>query len=136
MARLSPRSKKAQKSLTEIDAYVGRRIRERRLLLGASQEQRAADIGLIFQQIQKYERGFNRVSASRLFRLTHVLDVPIARFYDGISAPSRDDLAADDISKLLSDSATLRFIKAHYGIKDATVHRQVREIASIMADEK
>ena len=60
-----------------IDVHVGRRIRQRRTLLGMSQEKLAEAIGLTFQQVQKYERGSNRVSSSRLFDLTHVLDVPM-----------------------------------------------------------
>src|SRR4051794_36261191 len=69
-----------------IDVHVGNRIRLRRTLLGMSQERLAEQIGLTFQQVQKYERGTNRVSSSRLFDLSRVLDVPIRYFFEEMSA--------------------------------------------------
>ena len=69
-----------------IDVHVGTRIRLRRTLLGMSQERLGEAIGLTFQQVQKYERGVNRVGASRLFDLSHVLDVPISFFFDDMPA--------------------------------------------------
>jgi transcriptional regulator with XRE-family HTH domain len=76
---------------TELDSHVGARIRLRRTMLGLSQEKLGEAIGLTFQQIQKYERGTNRVSASRLYEIARVLDVPIGFFYDDMrveTAPS------------------------------------------------
>src|ERR1700759_4487854 len=70
-----------------IDVHVGSRVRLRRTLLGLSQERLAEAIGLTFQQVQKYERGANRVGSSRLFDLSRVLDVPIAYFFDDMPAP-------------------------------------------------
>ena len=70
-----------------IDALVGAPVRRRRTLLGLSQEMLAAAIGLTFQQVQKYERGANRISASRLFEVARVLEVPISCFFDGIEDP-------------------------------------------------
>ncbi len=67
-----------------IDVHVGSRIRLRRTLLGMSQERLGEALGLTFQQVQKYERGVNRVGASRLFDLSRVLDVPISFFFDDI----------------------------------------------------
>src|SRR5271167_338794 len=73
-----------------IDVHVGQRIRQRRTLLGMSQEKLAEAIGLTFQQVQKYERGSNRVSSSRLFDLTRVLDVPISYFFEDMETGVAD----------------------------------------------
>ena len=72
-----------------IDVHVGTRIRQRRTLLGMSQTGLGASVGLTFQQIQKYERGSNRISSSRLFEFAKVLDVPVAHFFDDMSARTR-----------------------------------------------
>jgi transcriptional regulator with XRE-family HTH domain len=69
---------------TSVDAHIGSRIRARRKVLGVSQERLAWNVGLTFQQIQKYERGANRVSASNLFEMARVLDVPIEYFFEGL----------------------------------------------------
>jgi transcriptional regulator with XRE-family HTH domain len=68
----------------DVDRYVGTRIRERRVMLGLSQQQMADMIGVTYQQAHKYERGINRISAGRLFEISRVLNVPIAFFYDGL----------------------------------------------------
>ena len=73
-----------------IDAMVGARVRQRRTLLGMSQESLGEAIGLTFQQVQKYERGVNRISASRLFGLARVLEVPVSYFFDGIQDPASE----------------------------------------------
>lgn len=135
MTRRSSRPKN-QRSATDIDFHVGGRIRERRVLLGISQEKLAADLGLTFQQVQKYERGANRASASRLFQLAHILEVPITWFFDGVSLPKSSNRETDDISELLGTPETIRFVRAYYRITDATIRRQVRQLASIMAEEK
>jgi transcriptional regulator with XRE-family HTH domain len=68
----------------DIDRYVGARIRERRIMLGLTQQQLADLIGVTYQQAHKYERGINRVSAGRLFEIAHVLSVPVNYFFDGL----------------------------------------------------
>jgi transcriptional regulator with XRE-family HTH domain len=75
---------KRGKSTAAIDHHVGARIRERRILLGLTQQQLAEVIGVTYQQAHKYERGVNRVSAGRLFQIANVLSVPMSYFYDGI----------------------------------------------------
>lgn len=67
-----------------VDVHVGAKVRERRVMLGMSQTSLATKIGLTFQQVQKYERGANRVSASMMWRMAEVLDVPISYFFDGL----------------------------------------------------
>jgi transcriptional regulator with XRE-family HTH domain len=79
-----------RKKQHEIDAYIGARVRLRRLMLEMSQEMLGHKLGLTFQQVQKYERGINRISASRLFELATALKVPVSYFYDGRNmAPCR-----------------------------------------------
>ena len=73
-----------------MDVHVGTRVRLRRTLLGMSQEKLAKAVNLTFQQIQKYERGFNRVGASRLWELSRVLGVPITYFFEGLEAQEED----------------------------------------------
>jgi transcriptional regulator with XRE-family HTH domain len=79
---------------TDVDRYVGGRIRERRVMLGLSQQQMAHLIGVTYQQAHKYERGINRISAGRLFEIARVLRVPVSYFFDGLEGNgSEDDLS-------------------------------------------
>jgi transcriptional regulator with XRE-family HTH domain len=72
-----------------MDEHVGRRMRERRRELNMSQQELAKEIGVAFQQVQKYENGTNRISAVRLFVLSHVLNVPVSYFFEGLKKPNR-----------------------------------------------
>ncbi|AHJ65533.1 helix-turn-helix domain-containing protein [Granulibacter bethesdensis] len=74
---------------SDADRHVGNRIRERRVMLGLSQQQLAQMIGVTYQQAHKYERGLNRISAGRLYQISHVLNVPISWFFDGFSTESK-----------------------------------------------
>lgn len=76
---------------TDVDRYVGTRIRERRVMLGLSQQQMAQLIGVTYQQAHKYERGINRISAGRLYEIARVLRVPVSFFYDGLDGLSNED---------------------------------------------
>ncbi|HZS85540.1 MAG TPA: helix-turn-helix transcriptional regulator [Stellaceae bacterium] len=78
---------KSSSTTQNIDSYVGTRIRERRVMLGLTQQQLADLIGVTYQQAHKYERGINRVSAGRLYEIAHVLKVPIGFFYEGVEVP-------------------------------------------------
>jgi transcriptional regulator with XRE-family HTH domain len=127
-----------------VDVHVGARIRLRRTLLGLSQSTLAEQLGLTFQQVQKYERGSNRVSSSRLFDLCRILNVPIAYFYDEmgteVSKQSPASLAGQK-PKLVDKDAdpaakreTLELVRAYYGIPDQGVRQRftnmIRAIAS------
>ena len=129
-----------------IDVHVGRRIRQRRTLLGMSQEKLAEAIGLTFQQVQKYERGSNRVSSSRLFDLTHVLDVPMSYFFDEMAAgvadksPSRlMGVSASKMQKVtaefdpLAKRETLELVRAYYKIAEPRVRKRVFELTKAVA---
>jgi len=112
-----------------IDVLVGRRARERRTLEGMSQTAVAEKLGLTFQQLQKYERGHNRISASRLYELAEIFDVPVAYFFEevkaGKDAPSRDNT--------LTTRETLELVKAYYGISDRAVRDVIRKMVQAAA---
>lgn len=101
-----------------IDVHVGGRVRLRRTLLGMSQEKLGEALGLTFQQIQKYERGVNRIGASRLFDLARVLDVPIGFFFDDM-AP---ELGGNTVTR--SRGAAFGFAEGQDGFEDDTLHRR------------
>ena len=127
---------------TEVDTHVGARIKLRRSLLGLSQEKLGERLGLTFQQIQKYERGVNRVSASRLHDLGRVLDVPVSFFFDGMGGGSSPAGAsgfaeAQDAfglsSDVLSRKETLDLIGAYWRITDPDQRRRVLDLVKSMA---
>ena len=101
-----------------IDVHVGTRVRLRRTLLGMSQEKFGEALGLTFQQIQKYERGVNRIGASRLFDLARVLDVPIGFFFDDMSP----ELGGNAATR--SRAAAFGFAEGQEGFEDDTLHRR------------
>jgi transcriptional regulator with XRE-family HTH domain len=76
---------------TDVDRYVGMRIRERRVMLGLSQQQMADMIGVTYQQAHKYERGINRISAGRLYEISQVLNVPVSFFFDGVDGSNEGE---------------------------------------------
>ena len=119
------------KAPNPVDKYVGSRVRMRRIMLGMSQEKLGEALGLTFQQVQKYEKGVNRVGAARLQQIATALDVPVTFFYDG------DGKAREVESLLFLDSAfSLRLLRAYSKIKDQTVQRQlVSLMESIAANE-
>lgn len=126
-----------------IDVHVGTRIRLRRTLLGMSQEKLGEALGLTFQQVQKYERGVNRVGASRLFDLSRVLDVPISFFFDDLPdslsgfggkrstgmADSQDGFEEENMNR----RETLELVRAYYRISDPSIRKKVFELIKSMA---
>jgi len=126
-----------------VDVHVGARMRLRRTLLGFSQEVVAEKLGLTFQQVQKYERGTNRVSSSRLFDLCRIFNVPIAYFFDEMGgdvarqspgalqgkAPSKLDVEHDPAAK----RETLELVRAYYGIQDQQVRQQLTKMIRTIA---
>lgn len=125
-----------------IDVHVGGRVRLRRTLLGMSQEKLGEAIGLTFQQVQKYERGSNRIGASRLFDLSRVLDVPVGFFFDDMS----DDVASRSPGQVrggtlgpleiepnpMAKRETLELVRAYYKIKDSQVRRRLFEMVKAL----
>lgn len=126
-----------------VDVHVGSRVRLRRTMLGMSQEKLGQAIGLTFQQVQKYERGTNRIGASRLFELSKVLDVPVSFFFDdmpqdiagaqpsavGLSEPESPAYEADTLAK----RETLELVRAYYRIRSPKVRKRVFELAKALA---
>lgn len=114
-----------------VDVHVGQRLRQRRTLLGMSQEKLANAFGVSFQQVQKYERGANRISASRLHLLTKVLDVPITYFFEGLPdvMPARGEaLKPTEGDEQMTRRETLELVRAYYRINDPTVRRRVVDL--------
>jgi len=120
------------------DQHVGSRVRMRRLMLAMSQEKLGAALGLSFQQVQKYERGANRIGASRLQQLSHILQVPLEFFFEGApnaSAP-HDSLSMAQIDDFVSDPDGLRLIEAFMRIDNATLRlRIVMLVQEIAGDD-
>jgi transcriptional regulator with XRE-family HTH domain len=125
-----------------IDAHVGTRVRLRRMLLGMSQEKLGEHLGLTFQQVQKYEKGVNRIGASRLFDLARVLGVPVQFFYDELPAANVQALAAVGFGERPADSYVVEFLasreglelnKAFVGISDARVRRAIVELVRALS---
>ena len=129
-----------------IDVHVGTRIRLRRTLLGMSQERLGEALGLTFQQVQKYERGVNRVGASRLFDLSRVLDVPISFFFDdmpdsltnafGGASGRRPGGFAEAVDGFGDDTLnrreTLDLVRAYYRITDPAIRKRVFDLIKSM----
>lgn len=102
-----------------VDIHVGLRIRQRRLLLNTTQQQVADQVGVKFQQMQKYETGKNRVSASRLWAIAKVLNVPVSFFFDGLDdQPSNNTRKSDLPVGLLTDKETLEFLRSYYAMTE------------------
>ena len=118
-----------------IDVHVGTRIRMRRLLLGMNQETLANALGLTFQQVQKYEGGANRVSASRLSAMADILGVPISYFF-GDLRPDDDELSPEDRQwrEYLQRPETIEFIRLYYAIPDPKIRRQFLDMAKTVAE--
>jgi transcriptional regulator with XRE-family HTH domain len=124
-----------------IDVHVGSRVRLRRNMLGFSQEKLGEAIGLTFQQVQKYERGANRIGASRLHDLSRVLDVPVSFFFDdmdpvrapaipgGFAEPAAEAFDADPLRK----RETIDLVNAYYQIDDSAVRRRLFDLAKALA---
>lgn len=124
-----------------IDIHVGSRVRLRRTLLGMSQEKLGDALGLTFQQIQKYERGANRIGSSRLYRIAQILEVPVSFFFDDM--PQQIDDAAVGLAETpaepfetenLSKRETLELVRAYYRIDDPKVRKRFFELVKAVAD--
>ena len=132
-----------KKQPNPIDIHVGSRVRLRRMMLGMSQEKLGENLGITFQQIQKYEKGTNRIGASRLQHIARVLTVPVSFFFEDApgSAPAEsggsDGLAeapsASYVVDFLSSSEGIQLNKAFIRIKDAKLRRKVIELVRAMA---
>ena len=124
-----------------IDKYVGSRVRMRRLMLGMSQEKLGDALGITFQQVQKYEKGKNRISASRLQQISHVLRVPVGFFFEGVpDVPgyvnsTREAPSPAYVSDFLATSDGLALTKAFMRINDAKLRRRIVELVQQLTSD-
>ncbi len=125
----------ANKKSNHIDAHVGSRVRLRRMLVGLSQERLGEGMGLTFQQIQKYEKGVNRIGASRLFHISQILEVPVQFFFEG--APAGDGAAENGFAEPDTEAFLYEFLNTRDGLElnrafvkitDAQVRRSVVDL--------
>lgn len=112
----------------DIDLHLGRRLRRRRRLLGLTQQQLAVQVGIRFQQIQKYECGANRISAARLWQLAEALETPIAYFYEGLAEAMEADAPTPKGGEVFSRKETLDLIQAYYQL-DERPRRRLLDLA-------
>jgi len=126
-----------KKSPNPIDKHVGSRVRLRRMLIGMSQEKLGEALGLTFQQVQKYEKGTNRIGASRLHEIARILGVGIDYFYEGAPSAGDSDVAenpgSNDVATILSTSDSVQLMKAFARIKDAKVRKRIVDLAEALA---
>lgn len=117
-----------------VDIHVGKQVRKRRNALSMSQEKLGKALGLTFQQVQKYERGVNRIGCSRIYQLSQILDVDIPYFFEGYDEPEPDEYAAvaEDGADFQHVSAqnpeTIDLIRAYYRISDVATRRKVLDL--------
>lgn len=129
----------AKKAPNPIDKYVGSRVRMRRMMLGMSQEKLGNALGLTFQQVQKYEKGTNRIGASRLQQIANILQVPVSFFFDGApdiaTRPNEFSEAPSPlyVADFLATSDGLALTRAFMRINDPKLRRKIVELVEQMA---
>ncbi|SHG85745.1 transcriptional regulator, XRE family [Cognatiyoonia sediminum] len=117
-----------------VDVYVGKRIRHRRWMNGTTQQQLAEAVGIKFQQIQKYETGMNRVSASRLWDISKVLDVQISYFFEGLNDSVEESNAGGGVAgDVLTDKEALELLRSYYAIPE-NQRRRLFDLARVLSD--
>lgn len=118
-----------------VDLHVGLRIRMRRKELAVSQERLAESLGITFQQVQKYERGANRVSASKLWEIALALKTPVAYFYDGLGDREATSSERESSQDFLLSSEGIELIAAFPRILEPAIRRKIVELVRVVADE-
>ena len=118
-----------------VDVHVGKRVRHRRWLIGMTQQQLAERVGIKFQQIQKYETGANRVSASRLWDIADALDVDVSFFFEGLEAQGVDREEAPEgvPADILGDKEALDLVRSYYSIPE-NQRRRLFDLARVLSD--
>ena len=130
----------AKKAPNPTDKHVGARVRMRRMMLSMSQEKLGDALSLTFQQVQKYEKGANRIGASRLQQIAHILQVPVSFFFEGAPGAHQNGLADAPspayVSDFLATSDGLALTKAFMNIKNPKLRRRIVDLVEQMADEE
>ena len=129
-----------KKQANPIDGQVGNRVRLRRMLIGMSQERLGELLGLTFQQVQKYEKGVNRIGAGRLFEVSRILGVPIDYFYEGVSGSASghgfsENEASPPVMEFVSSGEGLQLSLAFMKIKDPKLRKRVLDLVKQMAED-
>lgn len=128
-------------TVNPVDEYVGKRLRLRRTLVGVSQESLAESLGITFQQVQKYEKAINRVSASRLYEIAKILNIPVSFFFDeygeenpvyGMAAEEGSNYAVEETK----NRESLALLKAYYQISEPKIRKKALELIKSLADAK
>ena len=140
---MNDRHAESSKSPNPVDLHVGGRVRMRRKMLGVSQERLAEALGLTFQQVQKYERGANRISASKLYEIARFLSAPIAYFFEGLGDPTAgasaaglDDASEQHVHGFLMTSEGLELAAAFPRIARSRLRRRILDLVRSLADEE
>jgi transcriptional regulator with XRE-family HTH domain len=127
-----------ERAANAIDRRIGQRVRSRRLEIGMSQERLAELLGVTFQQVQKYEKGVNRIAASRLHDISNALDMPVARFFEGM-APTRPSGVAEGsrayVEDVLATPEGAQLMALFASIQNPRVRRRVVELVRALAEE-
>ncbi|MBV0913884.1 helix-turn-helix domain-containing protein [Anianabacter salinae] len=119
-----------------VDVHVGKRVRHRRWMVGMTQQQLAERVGIKFQQIQKYETGMNRISASRLWDIAHALDVKISFFFDGLEGAEDSEAATPSATvpgDILADKEAMDLVRSYYAIPEAQ-RRRLFDLARVLSE--
>lgn len=120
-----------------VDVHVGKRVRHRRWMVGMTQQQLGDIVGIKFQQIQKYETGMNRISASRLWDIAQALDVSISFFFEGFEGegarPEQQVVDMPERGDLLADKEALELVRSYYAIPEAQ-RRRLFDLARVLSD--
>jgi len=117
-----------------VDVHVGKRVRHRRWLIGMTQQQLAQQVGIKFQQIQKYETGANRISASRLWDIAEALDVPVSFFFEGLEETEKEGTGKKSVpADLMGDKEALDLVRSYYAIPE-NQRRRLFELARVLSD--
>ncbi len=117
-----------------VDVHVGKRVRHRRWMVGMTQQQLGEAVGIKFQQIQKYETGMNRVSASRLWDIAHAMDVSISFFFEGLEGENAETAKPDAaLGDLLADKEALELVRSYYAIPE-NQRRRLFDLARVLSD--
>ena len=130
-----------KKGPNSVDQHVGGRVRTRRTMLGMSQEKLGNALNLTFQQVQKYEKGTNRIGASRLLQISNILDVPVDYFFEGVPdvrgsfKATRGAPSPAFVSDFLATTDGMALTKAFVGIKDAKLRRSIVTLVERIAGE-
>jgi len=126
-----------ERAANAIDRKIGQRVRSRRLEIGMSQERLAELLGVTFQQVQKYEKGVNRIAASRLHDIAQALEMPVARFFEGVGGRGAGvaESSKDYIDDALATPEGIQLMTLFASIKSARVRRRVVELVKALSEE-